>query len=87
MSDRDPGLQPERTALSWRRTAWSMLIPTILCLRGWFHSGEWLYLVCAGSLLTGILATLFNQRSSKHATLALIVIVSAAMLMVVTVKK
>jgi hypothetical protein len=87
MSDRDPGLQPERTALSWRRTAWSMLVPAILCLRGWFHFGEWFYLICCGLLLTGILTMLFHQRSSKHVAVSLVVIITAALLMVITVKK
>lgn len=35
---RDPGLQPERTALSWRRTVMSAVIASILIWRGWFHS-------------------------------------------------
>ena len=35
---RDPGLQPERTALSWRRTIMSAVVASILIWRGWFHS-------------------------------------------------
>ncbi|MFQ4147354.1 DUF202 domain-containing protein [Arthrobacter sp. LAPM80] len=35
---RDPGLQPERTALAWRRTIMSAVIADILIWRGWFHA-------------------------------------------------
>lgn len=35
---RDPGLQPERTALSWRRTIMSAVVADILIWRGWLHS-------------------------------------------------
>ncbi len=35
---RDPGLQPERTALSWRRTIMSAVAADILIWRGWFRA-------------------------------------------------
>jgi uncharacterized membrane protein YidH (DUF202 family) len=35
---RDPGLQAERTALSWSRTGWAVLANALLALRsGWTH--------------------------------------------------
>ncbi|MGO2539551.1 DUF202 domain-containing protein [Specibacter sp. AOP5-B1-6] len=34
----DPGLQPERTALSWRRTIMSAVIATIFIWRGWLEA-------------------------------------------------
>ncbi|MGR7122684.1 DUF202 domain-containing protein [Klebsiella aerogenes] len=38
--ERDPGLQPERAHLSWRRTGWSMLVQGLLCLQGWSHTSS-----------------------------------------------
>ncbi|MCQ9163257.1 DUF202 domain-containing protein [Arthrobacter sp. STN4] len=35
---RDPGLQPERTALSWRRTIMSIIVADLLIWRGFFHA-------------------------------------------------
>ncbi len=35
---RDPGLQPERTALSWRRTIMSAVITSVLIWRGWVQA-------------------------------------------------
>jgi uncharacterized membrane protein YidH (DUF202 family) len=58
MSDqaaRDPGLQPERTSLSWSRTALIVAVNALLALRTGFVEGEdWL--VVAGVVLVGAAA-------------------------------
>lgn len=43
MTVRDPGLQPERTRLAWSRTAFSTLLVSCLCLRGWINQENGLY--------------------------------------------
>jgi hypothetical protein len=40
LRSRDPGLQPERTALSWHRTAFSSLILALVTVRSGFSNGD-----------------------------------------------
>lgn len=38
-TDRDPGLQPERTRLAWRRTTLSCAVVAVLAIRQALHTG------------------------------------------------
>ena len=50
---RDSGLQPERTALAWTRTAFAILANAVISLRAGFISGSVPLLALAVALLLG----------------------------------
>lgn len=79
---RDPGLQPERTQLSWHRTGWSMLAPGLLCLRGWSHTGYTLYALGGILLLSGAMAIFCGIAQQRHHVVSLIIVVTGALLVV-----
>ncbi|MHA7269776.1 DUF202 domain-containing protein [Arthrobacter sp. HLT1-20] len=56
---RDPGLQPERTALAWRRTVMSAVIASLLIWRGWLHA-------LGGTPTAAESASLMGQSHSAH---------------------
>jgi uncharacterized membrane protein YidH (DUF202 family) len=66
---RDPGLQPERTALAWRRTATGLLLNAVLALRvGWVEESAGLVATSLALILAA--ACVFVVGSSRGSQLA-----------------
>ncbi|MFY9993727.1 MAG: DUF202 domain-containing protein [Leclercia sp.] len=86
MIGRDPGLQPERTLLSWQRTGWSMLVPAMLCLRGWSHTGDALYALTSLLLFAGTIMLLSARARGRHYAISLIVTIACGMLGIMLIK-
>lgn len=64
----DPGLQPERTALAWRRTSLSVTVGALISLRVLPHYwGAWgLILAGAGVVLSLLVIVLAHRRYQTH---------------------
>lgn len=64
LRERDPGLQPERTALSWQRTAFSSLVLALVTVRSGYHQGSLLLtsLGCASVIFAVMMIALSRWR-------------------------
>lgn len=66
-SNRDPGLQPERTALSWNRTALAVAVNAALVLRAGLISEAGLFIaVGVLLLLAAIAATAYSSIRKRQ---------------------
>ena len=68
MTSFDPGLQPERTALAWRRTALSICLGSLVAMRvlpAAMTDAAWLLAGIAGLLLGALLWTAAARRSAR----------------------
>lgn len=61
----DPGLQPERTVMSWGRTTLSLFVVSAVFLRWMPHYG-WPILLLVGVAAGGALAIYATQRRRYH---------------------
>ncbi|WP_043842420.1 DUF202 domain-containing protein [Amycolatopsis taiwanensis] len=63
MTKRDPGLQPERTALAWQRTALSAGVAAVLLLRsGLLHAAPLELMASGCALAVAVVAWLVGRR-------------------------
>lgn len=65
---RDPGLQPERTALAWSRTAMAVLVNAVFALRAGFVNQQ-RSIICLGFMLLVAAAVLTAFSSWRKACL------------------
>ena len=65
----DPGLQAERTALAWTRTAFAVLANALIALRTGYVSGSTPLLTLAMTLLLSAACTFIFASLRRHALL------------------
>ncbi len=64
---RDPGLQPERTALAWNRTGLSLVVNALLVLRaGWTSSSTPLVVVAFALLIAAGSTVFYGAWRRRH---------------------
>ena len=68
---RDPGLQPERTELAWRRTLLALAVGSLISIRVLLPVlGDWALATGAGGVLVAVLLWVLVRR--RHRAVALV---------------
>lgn len=63
-----------------------MLVPAMLCLRGWSHTGDALYALSSLLLFAGTMMMLSDRARGRHYAISLIVMISCGMLGIMLIK-